>query len=248
MADPVLLAFLAFSFLVAGTVKGAAGIGLPTMAMGLSTLMIDPRAAVALILVPMITSNAWQVYRSGDILRACRTYLPFAIALMSFVLITVLITSTASDTLLLATLGVAMLIFVTVSVTKWAPRIPSERDNAAQFVAGAIAGIMGGLTSVWAPPLAVYLAARRTTKDEFVRACGLLIFLGSLPLAYGYLRLGNLTSGLFWTSTALLVPTFAGFALGEHIRGFMSETTFRRMLLVLFTLMGLNLIRRAVMG
>ena len=71
------------AFLIAGTVKGAVGIGLPTTAIGLMTLAIDPRTAIALILVPMIVSNAWQVDRSGEILAAARRYLPFAAALIS---------------------------------------------------------------------------------------------------------------------------------------------------------------------
>jgi uncharacterized membrane protein YfcA len=113
-------------------------------------------------------------------------------------------------------------------------------------IAGILAGLMGGLTSVWAPPMAVYLAARHVPKTEFVRASGLLIFLGSLPLAAGYIHQGYLTGELTLISLALLVPAFAGFALGEALRQRMSEQTFRQALLVVFLLMGLNLIRRAL--
>jgi len=248
MFDPLILSFLAFSFLLAGGVKGAAGMGLPTTAMGLSTLMVEPRLAVALILIPMITSNAWQVYRSGDTLRACRTYLPFAIALMVCVFVTVLLTSDAPDAVLFATLGGTLLVFVTVNLTRWRPRIPESQDSGYQTGAGIIAGIMGGLTSVWAPPLAVYLAAKDVTKDEFVRATGLLIFLGSVPLAIGYLSQGHMSAKVALISTLMILPTFAGFAIGENIRHRLSEQAFKKILLVLFTLMGLNLIRRAVMG
>ena len=232
MSDPFVLSFLAFSFLLAGGVKGAAGMGLPTTAMGLSTLFVDPRMAVALILIPMITSNAWQVYRSGDTLRACRTYLPFAMALMICVFATVLLTSNAPDAILFATLGGTLLIFVTVNLTRWRPRISSAQDTKVQVGAGFIAGVMGGLTSVWAPPLAVYLAAKDVTKDEFVRATGLLIFLGSIPLAIGYLSQGHMTSRVALISTLMILPTFAGFAIGENIRHRLSEQAFKNVLLV----------------
>ena len=244
--DPSQIALATIAFLAAGAIKGAAGMGLPTTAVSLLALALDPRTAIALLLIPMIASNAWQVWRSGEILRACRTYLPFALTLVTGVAITVTLAENASDRMLLATLGVAVLIFVAVNASRWAPSIPASFDAPAQTITGLIAGVLGGLTSVWAPPMAVYLAARQVGKHEFVRACGLLIFLGSLPLAFGYLRQGFLTPGLFWLSVLLLAPTFAGFAIGERFRHRLSEDGFRRFLLVVFALMGLNLIRRAM--
>jgi len=246
MSDPFILGLIAISFLVAGTIKGAVGIGLPTAAMGLMTLTLDPRTAISLILMPMLLSNAWQVYRSGDTRRAMRSYLPLALTLMIGVALAVSLARNAPDRLLLATLGVSLLIFVAVNASRWTPRIPDSHDRPAQIVTGAIAGIMGGITSVWAPPMAVYLAARQVGKDEFVRASGLLIFLGSLPLVIGYMFQGYLTRDLGLVSLVMLVPTFAGFAFGERLRNRFSEAGFKRMLLVIFTLIGLNLIRRAV--
>lgn len=245
MSEPPILGLIAISFLIAGTVKGAVGMGLPTAAMGLMTLALDPRTAISLILMPMLLSNAWQVYRSGDTLRAMRSYLPLALALMIGVGVTVSLSGSAPDRLLLAMLGVSLLVFVAVNASRWAPRITAAQDRPAQIVTGGIAGIMGGLTSVWAPPMAVYLAARQVDKNEFVRASGLLIFLGSLPLALGYMRQGFLTRELALVSLVMLIPTFAGFAFGERLRSRFSETGFRRMLLLVFALMALNLIRRA---
>jgi uncharacterized protein len=244
--QPLVILLVVVAFLLAGAVKGAAGMGLPTMAVGLMTLVLDPRSAIALILIPMLFSNAWQAWRSGQVVRAARTYLPFALALMIGVAASIALSRDAPDAVLFATLGGAILIFVVVSASRWAPRIPARRDRAAQLIAGAISGLMGGLTSVWAPPMAIYLAARHTPKDEFVRASGLLIFLGSIPLVAGYVAQGFLTLGTAVTSVALLVPTFVGFALGERLRHTMSETTFRRFLLGVFLLMGLNLLRRAI--
>ncbi|MCP3970073.1 MAG: TSUP family transporter [Rhodobacteraceae bacterium] len=246
MTDPAILALVALAFLIAGTVKGAAGMGLPTTAVSLMTLALDPRTAIALVLVPMIASNAWQVWRSGEILRACRTHLPFALTLMLGVAVTLMLSGDASDRVLLATLGAALLIFVAVNLARWAPHVPVWADRPAQVFAGLLAGGMGGLTAVWAPPLAIYLAARRVGKDEFIRASGLLILLGSLPLALGYLGQGFLTGGTLAMSLLLLGPTFVGFAIGERIRRGLSETGFARTLMVIFALMGLNLLRRAL--
>ena len=245
--DPQFVLALGLIFLVSGTIKGAVGMGLPTMAMGLMTFMIGPRSAIALVLVPMLVSNAWQVYRSGQVLAAARRYWCLGVTLMLGVGLTVTLTGDAPDNVLLVCLGAVMLIFVAVSATRWSPLISDRAVAPAQIAAGAVAGLMGGLTSVWAPPLAVYLAARNVAKDEFVRASGLLIFLGSLPLALGLIRQGVLTGQVTVLSTALLLPTIAGFTIGEYIRGRLSDKGFRRFLWVFFGLMGLNLIRRGML-
>lgn len=244
--DPLTLAFIAASFFLAGAVKGAVGMGLPTMSLGLMTLLIEPRMAITLVLIPMMATNAWQVYRAGETLAALKRYAVFATSLMICVALSVWLTFGAPEQLLMGIMGVAILVFVAVNASKWAPHIPAHRDRAAQIIAGTAAGIMGGITSVWAPPMAIYLAARRTPKEEFVRATGLLILLGSLPLAIGYIRQGYMTLELAIIGTALLIPAMLGFAVGEAARKRLSEQAFRRALLVAFAVMGLNLLRRAV--
>ena len=81
---------------------------------------------------------------------------------------------------------------------------------------------MGGLTAVWAPPLAIYLAARQADKDEFVRASGLLILLGSLPLAASYVAQGLMTGWLALLSGAMILPALIGFTAGEALRARLS--------------------------
>ncbi len=235
-------------FLLAGTIKGIVGIGLPTTALSLMTLFLDPRTAIALVLVPMTVSNLWQVHRSGETKQTARRYAPFVLALVVSISIALMVTRDVNAQVLLGCLGAAILIFVFVNLSKWAPHIPEQFDRAAQIVAGCVAGAMGGLTAVWAPPMAVYLASRNAGKDEFVRATGFLIFFGSLPLTVGYVLQGFLTWPVFVISLALLIPTFAGFALGERLRGGLSEQGFRKVLLAFFFVMGVNLLRRAFFG
>ena len=224
------------------------GIGLPTTALSLMTLFLDPRTAIALVLVPMTVSNLWQVHRSGEIRRTAARYSPFVVALVASIALALLLTRDVNAKVLLGCLGVAILLFVIVNLTKWAPRIPQHLDRVAQIIAGCFAGAMGGLTAVWAPPMALYLASRDAGKDEFVRATGFLIFFGSIPLAAGYVLQGFVTWSVFWISLAALVPTFAGFAVGEKLRGQLSEEGFRKVLLAFFFVMGVNLLRRAILG
>ncbi|MEL7517142.1 MAG: sulfite exporter TauE/SafE family protein [Pseudomonadota bacterium] len=234
------------AFLLAGTVKGLTGLGLPTVAIALLTLAFDPRTAISLVLFPMIGSNFWQLLRAGEIARTGRRYGLFAFVLFLGVAATTFVTRETTDRALLAVLGAVILFFVAFSWKGWVPAIADRFDGAAQVGFGVFAGIIGGMTAGWAAPLAMYLTARGVDKDEFVRASGFLIFVGSLPLLAAYAQLGFLTGSLSLASALMLVPTLLGFAAGEAQRNRASPARFRNILLIVFVFLGLNLIRRAI--
>ena len=49
------------AFLIAGFVKGVIGLGLPTVAIGLLGLVMPPAEAAALLVVPSLVTNVWQL-------------------------------------------------------------------------------------------------------------------------------------------------------------------------------------------
>ena len=61
MPDLQSLPFIAATFLLAGTVKGVIGLGLPIVGIGLLSLVMTPAEASALLLVPSLVTNLWQL-------------------------------------------------------------------------------------------------------------------------------------------------------------------------------------------
>src|SRR6202012_5565553 len=57
-----LLLLIAAAFLAAGFVKGALGLGLPTVSMGLLAVTMPPAQALAIVIVPAIVTNIWQTF------------------------------------------------------------------------------------------------------------------------------------------------------------------------------------------
>lgn len=56
-----LIPLIALSFLLAGFVKGVVGLGLPTVSVGLLGLAMPPMQAAALLIVPSMVTNLWQL-------------------------------------------------------------------------------------------------------------------------------------------------------------------------------------------
>ena len=62
-----MLALVIMVFMLAGMVKGALGLGLPTVAMGLLTLVIAPFQAASLLIIPSMITNFWQLFAEGRV-------------------------------------------------------------------------------------------------------------------------------------------------------------------------------------
>ena len=76
--------------------------------------------------------------------------------------------------------------------------IKAEHDRIWQFSLGGVAGILGGLTSLWGVPITIYLIIKRVKPRQFIDASGFLIFIGCIPLAIGYSTTGLLSPDILF--------------------------------------------------
>ncbi len=241
-----LLVYALLTFLVAGSVKGMVGIGLPMTAIGIMSQFADPRLSVTLAIFPIFASNIYQSWRAGHAFGALKRYWAFAATLALVLLATTYFVPELPTGVLVTALGAAIVLFAVVNLATRPPYLPEKYDKAGQAVAGVASGISGGLTAIWAPPMIIYFLARRIDKDEFVRASGILLLFGSVPLLIGYVYNGLIDAQIAKFSGILIVPTLIGFAVGEAVRRRLGSDRFRTAVLVVFLIMGLNLLRRGL--
>ena len=70
LLTPLMLS-AAVIYFIAGMIKGMLGIGFPTAAVSLLAQVTDTRTAIALVVIPMMVTNAWQVWRSRRVRWVC---------------------------------------------------------------------------------------------------------------------------------------------------------------------------------
>jgi len=246
MPDLSLIAFASAVLFLAGTVKGFAGLGMPTVALALLTLQVDARSAAALIVIPMLISNIWQFWRGPDCLGCARRHWRYAVILAVCVAVTVWVSQSAPDRLLRAVLGAFILVFCFFSWRDIVPKIPTHRLRLFEGISAVIAGIVGGLTAAWAPPMVIYLTGLRLDRDDFVQALGFLITAGTVSIFVMFIFVGHSTPQDLGASAILLIPTLIGFAAGERLRHRANPEQFKTAFLIVFALLGLNLLGGAV--
>ncbi|MGC6537683.1 MAG: TSUP family transporter [Candidatus Puniceispirillaceae bacterium] len=229
-------------YLIAGTIKGLLGLGLPTTAITLLTLFVSPFQALALNLVPMLFVNIWQFARADNPISLTRIYAPFALSLSVTIFAFSYVTASLSLSSLQLFVALTVILFALFNLFQRPFALSAKHDTRWQLCFGAMAGIMGALTSMWAVPLVMYLLSRNLSKKEFVDASGFLLLVGSVPLGFGYIATGIVTTKIILPAIAAVMAALIGFSIGEFLRGKIAEVLFRKILLWFFLAIGLRMV------
>ena len=235
-----LVLFLIFTFIVSGIIKGFLGLGLPSTAMGLLTLVIEPIHAISIMVAPILFSNIFQYARSSQPYKTFTELKVFALFIIISIFVTSLFITAYPRSLLTIAIGSSMVIF---SLNQWFGfKIQIGPSYSFQVLIGTLSGVLGGLSSIWSPPVAMYLIARDYNKEDFISATGFLFMVGGIPLGLGLYFAGVLTFAIAIQSFAALIFVLIGFRIGEYLRSFVNQQTFRNSVLVAFIILGSRLI------
>lgn len=241
---PVLVS--AVAALVAAFVKGVIGLGFPTLATPLLTLVLDVKVAVVVLIVPNLVMDGIQLARRGApwaTMRRLASLLVFGA--VGTVVGTRLLVTLPSRVVTLV-LGAFVLLFVLLNATRVSPRVPGRWEPWLSPFAGLLAGVVGGITNVPGTPLAIYFYALGMDKIEFVRAVASTFLIYKLIQLGAVAWFGFLTWPLLGVSLALTVVALGGFALGLGVQDRLEPRAFNRAVLVFLAALGLWLILRAL--
>ena len=238
------LALGLLTFLAAGTVKGTLGIGLPLVAVPLLATVFDLPTAVALMVVPVLTSNVIQALQGKTKIATFRRFLPLLLTLIPGTIIAAQFLSLVNMRTGSVVLGVIVVLFSLFQLVRFDFEIGKTQERYLSPIVGLVAGFLGGLSNLFGPPLIMYLVALKLEKDDFVTTIGLLFVIAAATFyttlaAVGILSLENATASL-----VAAIPVTAGVFIGIRLRGRIHQRTFERVLMVVLIFVGLNLIRR----
>lgn len=235
---------------LAGFVKGAVGFAMPLIMVSGMSAFLDPVLAVAGIVIPIVVSNALQTFRQGwraALSAASEFRLYIGLVCVAIVIFAQLVPLMDQRVFLLV-LGVPTVLLAGIQLAGVRIRVPPGRRRAVQWAAGLVSGALGGLAGTWGPTTVLYLLAIDTPKARQMVVQGVIYGTGSVALLGAHLASGVLDRQTAPFSLALLAPALLGMAVGFRAGDRLDQALFRRVTLVVLTVAGLNLIRRALMG
>ena len=239
--ETITFAVVICSVFFGGIVKGSVGIGMSMFSVPLITFILPPTKAMMLLCLPIIVTNLIQM----DIKRGISNYrfFPMFIALFLGILIggkliLNLDLETISIIIALTIIIFTFLNFLGLNLIGLKPKY----EKKISVIIGFFSGVLGGLSTFYAPPIITFLVSLNLAKENFIKTTATMYLLASIPLYSSliYHGLGNfydLLVSLIVTPLALLGQYF-----GTKIRVRLSNEIFKKSILIILIIIGFSLL------
>ena len=125
------------------------------------------------------------VHRSKYRAESFKSYWILGAAILVSIFITSLFIASYPTALLTISIGVAMIIVALNGLIGFKFNIGPGIGWQLGF--GIVSGVLGGVSSIWSPPVAMYLIARGIDKERFISATGFLFLSEPCHWHWGYI-------------------------------------------------------------
>jgi uncharacterized membrane protein YfcA len=234
---------IAGAFIVAGIAKGAVGMGMPPIAIGLMTFVLPLDQALAIMVLPTMATNIWQAIYGKGFLRLLRRFGTMAFMATVALFTVALWSGHLGSQKALGWVGLLLVLYSIAALTAWRPAVSREAERWANPLIGAVSGAVAGFTGVAAVPFLPYMQSLDMDRDDLVQALGVMFLFLVGGLLVVLIWQGAFHGDTTVSGVAALVPTMIGMWLGQKGREAVSAETFRRIFIFAMLALGLNMAR-----
>jgi uncharacterized membrane protein YfcA len=242
MLDWTQLVYAALGLLIAGLVKGAAGMGFSTTALPLLVLSLGVEKAMPLVLIPSLSSNVFVMIEAGEFGSMVRRFWLMLLCLVPGLILGIWCLAVVDKVSAAAVLGLVLVVYGVYALSRPAIRLPPHLEKPLQVPVGITNGFVNGLTGSQIFPLPPFLLTLDIKPNQFTQTNNIAFTLSSLVMMAGLTQIGFMSLPIFLVSIAGIVPTYFGVKLGDMVRARIDADTFRKMIIVVLMALGAVLI------
>lgn len=232
-------------FFLAGLVKGVVGLGLPTLSMALLALWMAPAEAAALLIVPSLVTNLWQLRPWRALGPVLKRVAPMQLGIVAGTLAGAWALGPPSGTWAVTALGVALVAYALWALAGVHVAVAPRTESWLGPVIGVLTGVVSAATGVFVIPAVPYLQALGLTRDDLLQAMGIAFTVATLALAAVLSVTTHYSAATLGASALALLPALAGMAAGERLRRVLAPLVFKRCLMGSLLLLGVQMIVRS---
>jgi uncharacterized membrane protein YfcA len=221
------IAAIGVAFILAGFVKGMIGMGLPTVALGILGAVMTPAQGAALLVLPTIITNTWQLFSGPSFIGLVRRLWPFLIAVGIGTLSGFGLMSGPNAHYAVMGLGAVLVVYSLLGLFAVRFAVPARHEKWMGPVVGALTGLIGAATGLFSVPAIPYLQALGLKRDDLIQALGLFFSVSKLALAVNLVRDGFLQLSIWQASVIALGAAGVGMIAGTWARERVSAEVFR---------------------
>jgi uncharacterized membrane protein YfcA len=230
------------TFLLAGTIKGMIGMGLPTVAMGMLGLAMLPTQAAALLLIPSTFTNLWQLAAGGHLRGLVRRLWPLLLMIFVGTALGSIWLGVGSGKSMGRALGGALFVYALCGLFLPTLKVPANAEPWLGPLCGFVTGLVTSATGVFVIPAVPYIQGLGLDRNALVQALGMSFTVSTLALGAGLFWNGALSGGEMGASVLALIPALFGMMIGQWLRQRVSAVLFKRVFFVGMAALGVHLI------
>ena len=235
------LILIILSVFIGGIVKGSVGIGMSMFSVPIIAFSLAPTKAMMLLCFPVIFTNFLQM----DIKKGVGSFrfLPMFLALFLGLIIGGKLILNFSLNYISVLIAIVIIIFTSLNFFGINLRnLKQAYENKISIIIGFFSGILGGLTTFYAPPIITFLISINLEKEFFIRTTATMYFFASIPLysSMVYHGLGNYYDLIM--SLTLVIPAIIGQFFGSKVRRKLPNEIFQKLVLIILLIIGFTLL------
>ncbi|MFZ6770706.1 sulfite exporter TauE/SafE family protein [Undibacterium sp. Di26W] len=227
-------------FILAGMVKGIVGLGLPTVAIGLLSLSMPTMEAAALLIMPSLLTNCWQLAAGPDLRQLLHRLRPMLLGICAGTFLSALLLTRSNPYWSGIGLGLALITYAGMGLASFQWTMPVRLETRMASVAGTLTGMVTATTGVFVMPSVPFLQTLNLDKDSLIQAMGLTFTVSTLALAVNLAWAGQLHWSVAGTSLFALLPAIVGMQMGQMLRDKMPAAIFKRCFFAGLLMLGLH--------
>lgn len=243
--SPEILLFIIGAYLVGSLVKGVTGFGAMLIAIPLMSMVIHPATAIALTSGPVLFSNGWQLYDSGEARSALRQFWPMLITIVPASIIGSRFTVAVDPGSTAGIIGTIVILFCLSRLFPIKLNLSLADHKFSGPVIGVLAGLINGATLLAGSVLIAYLVSLNLHKNNFVASIALIYLVATLPVYINLTYFGLYSGDGMIVSISLIFVAIVGLRMGRMIRDRVSQERFQKIVTVLLMCVGMGLLSRA---
>ncbi|MFZ6759410.1 sulfite exporter TauE/SafE family protein [Undibacterium sp. Ji50W] len=227
-------------FILAGMVKGIVGLGLPTVAIGLLSLSMPTMEAAALLIMPSLLTNCWQLAVGPDLRQLLHRLRPMLLGICAGTFLSALLLTRINPYWSGIGLGLALIAYAGMGLASFHWTMPVRLETRMASVAGTLTGMVTATTGVFVMPSVPFLQTLNLDKDSLIQAMGLTFTVSTLALAVNLAWAGQLHWSVAGNSLFALLPAIVGMQMGQMLRDKMPAAIFKRCFFAGLLMLGLH--------
>lgn len=235
--------FIALIILLGVFIQSLSGFGLGLVVMPLLTLFIDVRVASPLMnLIALLTLSIILFYYRKKL--EVRAILGLTIASSLAIPFGVYFLKNMDKTITLTLLGIVVLSYAIYSLVELP--LPIIHSHQWGYGFAFFSGLLSGAYNTGGPPIVIYGSCRRWTPEQFKSNLNFFFFCNVIIVLINHLLQGNFTPEVFNLFILSIPMIFMGLVLGFLLSKKINLLLFRKLVLFLLIMTGLQLLIKVI--